>query len=266
MEHNAVYELLESYVFGTLDREEVEAVETHLDEGCETCLERLREVTELSASLAGTVPQHDPPLHVKTRLMEKVRATRPEAAAKKRSSSSRGWVGWAAAAVATAAVVLLVIWTSTLQTEITKLNDEMTKASGQVTRLQQDIAAREDATILLNKPGIHFVDMAGVEPNPQAFGKVVIDPDKGTAVVYMYRLPQTPEGMEYQLWILREGEPVSAGVFRVAADGSAMLEVRAIPDPREIAAFQVTIEPAGGLSEPTGMMYLTGPNIRHSTD
>jgi anti-sigma-K factor RskA len=76
----------------------------------------------------------------------------------------------------------------------------------------------------------------------------------------MYRLPQTPEGMEYQLWVLREGKPTSVGTFTVAEDGSAMLKLKALPTPTEIASFEVTIEPEGGMPQPTGMMYLTGPD------
>lgn len=56
------------------------------------------------------------------------------------------------------------------------------------------------------------------------------------------------------------GKPTSAGTFTVTNDGSAMLSLEALPDSSQIAAFEVTIEPVGGQTEPTGMMYLTGPN------
>ena len=130
--------------------------------------------------------------------------------------------------------------------------------------LKKQLNDAQDVTNLLGSPGMQFVDLEGVDPNPQAFGKVVIDPDKGAAVVYMYALPQTPEGMEYQLWVMREGKPTSAGLFTVSNDGSAMLALEDLSDPNAINEFLVTIEPIGGEISPTGMMYLTGPNIFHS--
>ncbi|MGH8004797.1 MAG: anti-sigma factor, partial [Limisphaerales bacterium] len=126
-------------------------------------------------------------------------------------------------------------------------------------KLRQRLAEAEDVTSLLSSPGIQFVDLKGVDPNPQAFGKVVLDPEKGKAVVYMYRLPQTPQGKHYQLWVMREGKPTSAGVFTVAADGSAALKLDRLPEPDGFSSFLVTIEPEGGQIAPTGMMYLTGP-------
>jgi anti-sigma-K factor RskA len=127
-------------------------------------------------------------------------------------------------------------------------------------KLAAQLAAYEDATVLLGQPGMEFVDLAGVDPNPQAFGKVVVDPRRGTGVVYMYRLPLAPQGMQYQLWVMREGRPTSAGTFTVGEDGSAVLSLESVDTPAAFASFQVTIEPVTGVSEPTGMMYLTGPD------
>ena len=75
----------------------------------------------------------------------------------------------------------------------------------------------------------------------------------------MYQLPEPPEEMEYQLWVIRDGKPTSAGVFKVAKDGSKILKLEELPDQDTIASFTVTIEPNGGRPLPTGMMYLTGP-------
>jgi anti-sigma-K factor RskA len=78
----------------------------------------------------------------------------------------------------------------------------------------------------------------------------------------MYRLPETPEGMTYQLWVTREGKPTSVGMFSVGEDGMAMLTLNDLPDEGDMPTFSVTIEPAGGQPLPTGMMYLTGPSTQ----
>ena len=68
----------------------------------------------------------------------------------------------------------------------------------------------------------------------------MVDPLQGAAVVYMYRLPEPPDCMEYQLWVVREGKPTSAGVFKVGKDGHTVLKLQDFPDPETIASFSVT--------------------------
>lgn len=247
MNHSEAYDLIDSYAFGTLEPELAGDVESHLDSGCPDCLLRLREVGELSVMLARAVPQSDPPPQIRERLFSKIK--KKKSTAKTGGGSLFSIPAWVSAV---AAVVVMALGASTIY------------LSYQNGKLKKKVLEASDVTALLNSPGMQFVDLRGVDPNPQAFGKVVLDPDKGAAVVYMYRLPQTPEGMEYQLWVMREGKPTSAGVFTVNPDGSAMLALNELYDPSTIAAFQVTIEPEGGQTSPTGMMYLTGPNTIQS--
>lgn len=315
MTHQEAYELLESLAFGTLESEEAAEVEVHLESGCPDCIARYRDLTELSVHLASSLPQHEPPPRIKSRLMEQVRGSSPgERTIPSRRASYSGWI---TAAIAASVAVFLMVqntrireevarWSENLEQreeemaalkgeldqrheahatlerdlaesreetdslrgmveemrdEYTELQRNLTVRQEEIETMRRDLAAYEDATLLLGQPGMQFVDLDGVEPNAQAFGKVVIDPNRGTGIVYMYRLPQQPEGMEYQLWVLREGKPTSVGTFTVADDGSAMLSMKSLPSLTEIASFRVTIEPEGGMPEPTGMMYLTGPDV-----
>lgn len=247
MNHDDAYELIEGYAFGTLEEDELVLLEAHLDSGCAECNTRLREVAELSAKLAEDIPQYTPPPHVKENIMSKIKASGHGAAAGPAPFFRRiNWMSGVAAVV----VIGLLVGSLTL----VRINRD----------LRRQLVDAQDVTGLLKSPGMQFVDLQGVDPNPQAFGKVVMDPDKGAAVVYMYRLPQTPEGMAYQLWVMREGKPTSAGMFTVNEDGSAMLALEELSDPSGIASFLVTIEPEEGQTAPTGMMYLTGPNVFQS--
>jgi len=247
MSHDEAFGLIEAYAFGTLEDDEQKRLEAHLDSGCPECCSRLREVAELSAKLAEDIPQLSPPAQLKNKIMNKIKAPGDEAhTGQTRLFRRFSWMS----AVAAVVVIGLVAGSLTLL----RVNRD----------LRRELVNAQDVTSLLNSPGMQFVDLQGVDPNPQAFGKVVLDPDKGAAVVYMYRLPQTPEGMEYQLWVMREGKPTSIGTFTVNEDGSAMLAMDEITDPSKIASFLVTIEPAGGRVAPTGMMYLTGPNVFQS--
>jgi anti-sigma-K factor RskA len=243
MNHDEAYGLIEGYAFGTLEDDELALLESHLDSGCVECNSRLKEVAELSAKLAEDVPQYTPPAHIKENIIGKIKAPGRESRSGPAPFFRRiNWMSGVAAVV----VIGLLVGSLTL----VRINRD----------LRRKLVDAQDVTGLLKSPGMQFVDLQGVDPNPQAFGKVVLDPDKGAAVVYMYRLPQTPEGMAYQLWVMREGKPTSAGMFTVNEDGGAMLALEELSDPGKIASFLVTIEPEEGQQAPTGMMYLTGPN------
>lgn len=169
-------------------------------------------------------------------------------------------MGWATAVAATAAAVAIFMWAGSLKEEMKGLRANLDASRVEIARLQQDSSVYTDAARLLGQPCTKLVDLVGVDPNPDAFGKLLMHPEDPTGVVYVYRMPQPPSGMDYQLWFMHEGRPTSMGIFSVAEDGSALLKMERPPNPETIAAFQVTIEPDGGVTEPTGMLYLTSNN------
>ncbi len=263
MDHKEAYDLIEPYVFGTLETEKVAQVDSHLDTGCAECVEHLRDVAELSTKLANTVPYHNPPEDLKDRLFERIGAGR--------GSHARGRpiVPWLSAAVGVAASVVLFMWTLSLRQEIDTLTADLAVSQATATAVEGDLAELrqetadvflKDAIALLAKPCTRLLDLAGVAPNPQAFAKILLHPEETFGIIYVYKMPQTPEGMEYQLWMMRGDEAYSLTTFNVAEDGSAVLKMQSLPEPSTINEFKVTIEPRGGQTTPTGMLYLTGVN------
>lgn len=105
---------------------------------------------------------------------------------------------------------------------------------------------------------LKLIDLRGLEPSPAATGRIHLIPTERTAVFFGFDLPQSPAGRDYQLWVIRDGQPVDAGIFNPAADGRAVALVKAVPDIDHINAFAVTLEPKGGVPQPTGQMYLLG--------
>jgi anti-sigma-K factor RskA len=265
MQHNEVFDHLEEYVLGTLAPEDSEAVEKHLESGCEKCRLRLVELGEIAVRLADSLPQEEPSPELKEKIMAAVHEEARPAEEKKPAGAGTNIVRIIAVVSAAAAILLgFRLWT--LTDDIAAMKDQLILSQSLITRLEREIEAYMDATSLLASPGMQFIDLAGVAPNEQAFGKVVLEPDSGQAVVYMYELPPTPEGMIYQLWMIRDGVPTSVGTFTVNDDGSAKLMLDPMPDMGQFASFDVTIEPAGGVPEPTGMMYLTSPGVVQSRE
>jgi anti-sigma-K factor RskA len=264
MDHKIAFELIESYVFGTLDEAERAAVDAHLLTGCAECVTRLRDVSELSVRLAHAVPQLDVPLRTKERLFERIHSTHHPA---KATRASWSWLkfAWGTATVATAAAAFFIWQTTELQKQVSDTNRLLAATIADTSRLRTEISSyraeveKYKDAMMLGEPGVRFVSLAGLNPNPQAFGSVVTKPDKSAGMLYVYRFPMAPEGKEYQLWGLRDGlPPVSLGMFSVDPTGNAMLNMKAIPESTHIVGFAVTIEPKGGMPQPTGMMYVKG--------
>ncbi|MEO6463611.1 MAG: anti-sigma factor, partial [Candidatus Eisenbacteria bacterium] len=82
--------------------------------------------------------------------------------------------------------------------------------------------------------------------------------DAKKAVLYASGLPRPPAGKDYQLWVIEGQTPRSEGVFPVNEQGRATHVLPEVPEPGGVGAFAVTLEPAGGVPQPTGDMVLLG--------
>jgi anti-sigma-K factor RskA len=71
-------------------------------------------------------------------------------------------------------------------------------------------------------------------------------------------LPALPAGRIYQIWLVAGGPPVSAGLIAPDESGRSVGIFRTPVDVTGPVTVAVTIEPAGGVTAPTGAFYLTG--------
>jgi anti-sigma-K factor RskA len=100
--------------------------------------------------------------------------------------------------------------------------------------------------------------LVGAEATPDARGWIYVDPAADSALLVASRLPPLPPDRAYQLWLVRDGQRVSGGVFRVDPEGYGWLKVRA---PQALASYTrvgITVEPLGGSPGPTGARVLGG--------
>ena len=82
-------------------------------------------------------------------------------------------------------------------------------------------------------------------------------PEHRRAIVFFSNLPENPKDKSYQLWIIRadQPKPQSAGVFD-ASHGSATITIENLPVETEIKALAVTLEPRGGVEQPTNTNFV----------
>ena len=78
-------------------------------------------------------------------------------------------------------------------------------------------------------------------------GRGTVIAAQGAAILRTTKLPELPEDRVYQLWVIRSTGPESAGLLGRGGELEALIE-----DMQGALGVGVTVEPAGGSSEPTG--------------
>jgi len=119
------------------------------------------------------------------------------------------------------------------------------------------LAGGEDLLRILSSPTAKMADLHGTDEAKDAYALVFVEPETRRGFFYANNLPSLPAGKTYQLWVITD-KPVSAGVFSIDRGHKGRLLMRNIPTVRRIKKFAVSLEPEGGLPQPTGSIYLTG--------
>jgi len=162
---------------------------------------------------------------------------------------------WKTYAVAASVLFLIsaagnLFWMS----DQSKTKDEIAKM--QTEKKAQDLAMQKmnQKMEMFSNPDIQMVMLKGVEKHTDS--KAMVFWDKKTKEVYLNAesLPKAPEGMQYQLWAIADGKPVSAGMYTEEKDSKTALSH--IP---KAQAFAITLEKQGGSTVPTmENMYVMG--------
>jgi anti-sigma-K factor RskA len=103
---------------------------------------------------------------------------------------------------------------------------------------------------------LQTIPLAGTETAPQATGLIVISADGEHGTLVADGLATLGQDQQYQLWLIKDGERTSGGVFSVNQEGYGSLWVESPQPLSSYSAFGITIEPAGGSPGPTGNKVL----------
>ena len=250
------------YALGATEGEERAEIERHVAT-CDACARKLAAARGRVAMLAMAAPSAAPPAGAKARLMARIRAEEAAqpVAAPAPSAGARGetrglfanwWTAMLVPAAGVLAIATLFLWqqNENLNREIATLRDSV--AIGQ--------AQLSDATKLVDLIGSAdtvTVDLAAQPGMPKGVAHVMYNMKMGM-MMYDGQLAPAPAGKSYQLWVVpAQGNPISAGVFQPAA-GRPDHWMMSLPQGVAPKAFAVTIEPAGGMPQPTGPKVLVG--------
>ncbi|HEX6904445.1 MAG TPA: anti-sigma factor [Thermoanaerobaculia bacterium] len=253
---NRIEELLPSYALGALDGSDLRELEEHLEAGCPECRRQLDLWNRDLEALAESAPPVEPSEMARVRVLRVAGGSRP-----------RGVPRWVYPAIA--ALLLISVGSGIglwrLRGEVRSLAAERDRLERQVAALDREARLARDearraaqALQVVAAPGARTVVLAGLKPAPGSAGRTYVDPQTGDALFYAFGLPDLPQDKTYQLWFIAGGKPVSAGTFSVNERGGGSLRVDRIKDVGGIQAWAVTVEPQGGVPQPTGEMVLKG--------
>ena len=94
---------------------------------------------------------------------------------------------------------------------------------------------------------------------PGASGVLFVGPNHQRWYLALYGLDPPPSGRTYQLWFMVDGKPVSVATF--SGKQGARIEFASDSMPHNTNAVAVTLEPAGGMPQPTGPQVLYGDQM-----
>jgi len=227
-----LHHLAAAYALDALDPDERQAFESHYP-SCEICTREVLEFRETAAALAGGVATSPPP-ELRAGVMEQIGRTRqlsplpstPVVDIAPRRRRIRPLLLGAAAAA-----VLFVV--------------------GGVLGMLAGNSDGEGVDDVLAAPDAIITQLDGESGEMQ----LVWSPDRQQVALFASDMAEPPPDQTYQLWFLLPEGVVSAGTFEPGEDGT----VRTLLDVGDVDGdgWGVTVEPDGGLDQPTGELVLS---------
>jgi len=241
--------ILESYALGEVTEVERGDVERALKQYPEV-REELRKVEETLERVAFE-SAIAPAAHVKTKLMTRISAAKPETKIIALTPERPIWK------YATAASIAIALFSSYLAFHYNQLwkADSMElaqmKAENQVMAEQYNVVNQKLDKIqgdlaVIESTAFTRVVMKGTANDTKALASVYWNPTSQEVYLSIQQLKEVSKENQFQLWAIVNGKPVDAGVFDLNFAG--LLKMKNI---NGAAAFAVTIEPRGGKESPT---------------
>ncbi len=233
-EDKHVTELLPDFVLDILAEEEILQVCEHL-QTCPSCRDELAHMQRVADELPLALVQATPRAEVKQKLMLSVGAQRLKAIPAAQATTFLQRLGRSLSkylpAIGIALIVLLVVGNLLLWQQL------------------------NNALQVTNTP-LRVVTLSNTQYSPEAVGTLVVSPNGQSFTLVVDRLTSLEPGKQYQVWLIKGTDHISAAVFSVDPTGHAILQIQAPAPLKQYDAIGISVEPAGGSSAPTGSPVL----------
>jgi len=271
MGHEHFEEMMSAHALSALDAAEERELQGHLS-GCEICRDDLDQWRAVAAALSLAGGGAEPSPEIRRRILEQIKQE-PAAGSHRGPGNSEDATGetkvlkfgprnnvWTAigslgAIAASIAVLVMLIGLFVLWRENTAARTELAQLTSQIQTTEAELARERETVALLTSSGSQLTPLAGTDITRSAQATIAYDPS-GRAVLLAKGLPVAPPGKAYQLWFIVGNQKLPGKVFTTDAAGNGKLRDEIPAAAREGAVFAVTLEPAQGVTAPTGQIYL----------
>jgi hypothetical protein len=231
-DHERIQELLAGHILHALDEDEARQAEsllaTHVPT-CPECMAAFEQLTAVAGELALAAGSRRPPHLLALKLRRETAARRTVA-----------WLGRGAVAAAALALVGVLSWNLLL--------------TGRVRHAEARQARTAEVLTTVVHPASRIVPMAA-ESRSLAEGQLSATYIPGRPLLYIFgSLPNPTHGQVYQVWLERQGQFHSAGVFVPESD-SVWLKIPV--DPSGYDGVLITEEAGSGSEAPSEQRVLT---------
>lgn len=224
-----------AYAIGALDPQDQAALEAHL-KTCEICRAKLATYKTLNENLLLATHPQQPPATLRRRLQGRLPGAQKLVRPRLAWSFNQIAVGFA--------VVLLLALNAFSIIQIRSMQRQQEQLTRQMQTGQTVLAA-------LAYPETRSLP---ISDDNNITGRLLLDEEQNLAVLLAWNLPVLQAGQTYQVWLIDpQGKRTSGGTFNAQPD-LAFTSV-SVFSPTSLSSFTgigVTVEPAGGSSQPTG--------------
>lgn len=263
------------YVFGLLPETENAEFEAEVGRNAELA-GLVAALSNASVELARSIPKTDLSPRVRIRLLESVAQFKGNLVPLPTGTRIKFIIPLAAAAC----LAGLLYWQSdrsgrekvALQSKIANRESDLMTSKDKITALeltvastQRELAAAEAAradlvarvATLEQKDVLAQTQIAvlgsQLKDRPQAMAVSLWNQERQNGLLVVENLPVLDAGKDYQLWVLDPSiaAPVSAGVFKVDAEGKVRITFKPNQTIANAAKFAVSLEKEGGVLSPT---------------
>jgi anti-sigma-K factor RskA len=237
---NHVTDLLPAFVLDILTDEETNQVVVHLAE-CPTCQAEFSRMQLVADDLPLALVQTAPPPAVKDKLMRTIRSRQEKPIAAIQPTFFQKLTNLLRVRLPALGLALIAVM-----------------ALGNLLLWSQLNLAKQQA----NTP-MRVIALANTSDSPQAMGTLIMDQNGHYGTLVVDHLATLDFGHQYQIWLNRDGERISAGLFSVNHEGYASMELLAPLALIQYDTIGITVEPTGGSPGPTGAKVLGGNIIQY---
>jgi hypothetical protein len=267
-EHAELTELALLAPLGALLPEEQRRVAQHAAEGCPRCDAALRESHGALDVLALAAPGLSPSPRARESLLASLEAVplreqpaRQAPPPQRRRAASRFAAVAAGLALALSAASLFEVLRQgretrhALELADARVEQRLGAEEQQRAALAQRVGAFEQQIETRVASSVSLA-LAGEATFGAAHARVVMDAAGQQVLLLASRIPPLPEGRTYQLWVIVGGSPKSLGIFAPDREGRVIyVQSEPLDLPTGVQAA-VSIEPSGGVPQPTGPIVL----------